>query len=41
MTRIAFFLHNVVIHPICGVLWLIGANVAADAIHDFWSGEQA
>ncbi len=37
MTALRFAFHNIVIHPICGVLWLIGATTLADRIH----GDQA
>lgn len=33
MTALRFAFHNIVIHPICGVLWLFGATTLADHIH--------
>lgn len=33
VTALCFAFHNIVIHPVCGVLWLIGANRLADRLH--------
>lgn len=33
MTALRFAFHNIVIHPICGVLWLVGATRLADWLH--------
>jgi hypothetical protein len=38
MTRLAFALHNIVIHPICGVLWFVGARRAGDWLHGLFGG---
>jgi hypothetical protein len=33
MTALRFAFHNIVIHPICGVLWFLGAARLADRLH--------
>lgn len=30
-----FLFHNAVMHPICGLLWFVGADRVADWLHDF------
>lgn len=34
MKRVKFFLHNSVVHPICGILWFVGFDSLADWIHN-------
>ncbi len=29
-----FFIHDVVTHPVCGVLWILGLDKVADWLHD-------
>lgn len=31
--RLSFAFHNIIVHPICGVLWLVGLNKWADRLH--------
>lgn len=31
--RIDYLFHNVIIHPICGVLWFVGLTSLADRLH--------
>lgn len=33
MTRFTFAFHNIVVHPVCGLLWLIGAQRLGDWLH--------
>jgi hypothetical protein len=30
-------LHNLLAHPIAGVLWAVGLERAGDAVHDWWA----
>lgn len=32
--RIHFALHNLIAHPICGLLWLVGLTAAGNWLHD-------
>lgn len=34
MKSIRFALHNIVVHPICGVMWLIGLKRLPNWMHD-------
>lgn len=34
MSRLALAFHNIVIHPICGVLYLVGATRLGNWLHD-------
>ena len=34
-----FLLHNLIAHPIAGLLWFLGADRAGDAIHRLWNRE--
>ena len=33
VSRAMFLVHNVIVHPICGVLWFLGADRAGDWLH--------
>lgn len=32
--RLAFAFHNCVMHPLCGLLWLAGADRLANRLHN-------
>lgn len=32
--------HNLVAHPIAGVLWALGFTAAGDWVHDNWRGRR-
>lgn len=34
MRKIRFALHNIIVHPICGVLWLVGFEKLPDWMHE-------
>jgi len=36
MIRARLLLHNLVAHPIAGVLWAVGLERAGDAVHRWW-----
>ncbi len=33
MQRLKFFIHNIILHPIAGLFWVIGFNSIGDYIH--------
>ncbi len=32
--RFGFLVHDVLAHPFCGVLWILGFNYLGDLLHD-------
>lgn len=32
--KIMSFIHNVIIHPICGIMWLLGFSKIPDWLHE-------
>ncbi len=34
--RLAMVRHNLIAHPVAGVLWLLGFEKAGDWVHDHW-----
>ena len=34
-----FFIHDVIIHPICGILWILGLDKWGDWLHDITVNE--
>lgn len=32
--RVGYFVHDVVAHPLCGLLWIFGANSVGNWLHD-------
>lgn len=32
--RVGYFVHDVLAHPLCGLLWIVGARLAGDWLHD-------
>ncbi len=41
MRRLLFFLHNVVVHPIAGWLWLLGFDRIAEELHKMGAPEES
>lgn len=33
--HLRWLLHNVVVHPVCGLLWFVGFERAADRLHSW------
>ena len=34
MSRLGYLIHDVLAHPICGLLWMLGADGLGDWLHD-------
>ncbi len=34
MSSLGYLVHDVVAHPVCGLLWIFGARTVGDWLHD-------
>ena len=34
MTRLGYLIHDALAHPLCAVLWIVGAKALGDRLHD-------
>jgi len=37
--KLAILIHDIIAHPICGILWIVGAEKTGDYLHDLTVAE--